>query len=170
MLGFNLTDLISAVWPLRLATGSPDISQIFIVAYIIRQFFAIHTFQIAYFPLNSGRNLRFFEYLRRNFYLRRSSKIFQNSEESSSSVFFLNPKILRLRLRSIFDLRCNTGAVPCCNILDLDINKEILRSDLDHGFLNKSVKIILSENIHVPKVSLLSVSWLQDKKGFWRKV
>ena len=51
-----------------------------------------------------------------------------------------------------------SSAVPCCNILDLDINKEILRSDLDHGFLNKSVKIVLSENIHVPKVSLLSVS------------
>jgi len=41
-----------------------------------------------------------------------SSKIFQNSEESSSSssLFFLNPKILRLRLRSIFNLRCNTVA------------------------------------------------------------
>ena len=79
------------------------ISQTFIEANIIRQFFTIHTFQIA--------NLRFFKYLRRNFYLRRSSKIFQNSEESSSSslVFFLSTKILRLRLRSIFDLRCNTA-------------------------------------------------------------
>ena len=77
----------------------------------MRQFFMIHTFQIAYFPLYAGKNLRFFEYLRRNFYLRRSSKIFQNSEESSSSssVYFPDPKILRLRLRSIFNLRCNTA-------------------------------------------------------------
>ena len=63
-----------------------------------------------HFPFNFSENLRFFEYLRRNSYLRRSSKIFQNSEESSSSssVYFQDPKILRLRLRSIFNLRCNT--------------------------------------------------------------
>ena len=39
-----------------------------------------------------------------------SSKIFQNFKESSflSLLFFLNPKILCLRLRTIFNLRCNT--------------------------------------------------------------
>ena len=84
--------------------------QIFIEANILRQFLTIHTVQIEYFPLYSGKNLWFFEYLQRNFYLWRSSKIFHNSEEdpSLSSFFFLNPKILCLRLRSIFNLRCNT--------------------------------------------------------------
>ena len=47
------------------------------------------------------------------FYIWRSSKIFQNSKESSSSylVFFLKPKILCLCLRSIFNLCCNTDCV-----------------------------------------------------------
>ena len=63
-------------------------------------------FLIAYHPLYAGKNLRFFEYLQRNFYLRRSSKIFQNCEESlsSSSLFFLNPKILRLRSLGPFSI------------------------------------------------------------------
>ena len=61
----------------------------------------------------------FFEYLWRNFYLRRSLKIIQNSEESLSSslVFFLNLKILRLPLRSIFNLRCNTGTKRVIDLL-----------------------------------------------------
>ena len=76
-------------------------SKICIVVNFIRIFFTIYTF-------NSSENLRLFEYLRRNSYLRRSSKISQNSEESSSSVYFPDLKILRLRLRSIINLRCNT--------------------------------------------------------------
>ena len=53
--------------------------------------------------------------LPRNFYLWRSSEIFQNSEESSSSslVFFLNQKILHLRLQSIFNLCCTTVWTMC---------------------------------------------------------
>ena len=53
-------------------------TQILMEANIIRQFFTMHTFRIAYFPLYAGKNLRFFEYLRRNYYLRRFFKIPKN--------------------------------------------------------------------------------------------
>ena len=85
-------------------------AEILIEINFIRIFWQCIYFYNCVFSLNSYENLQFFEYLRRNSYIQRSSKIFQNSEESSSSssVHFPNPKILRLRLRSIFNLRCNT--------------------------------------------------------------
>ena len=89
--------------------------EILIEINFIRIFWRCIYFYNCVFSLNSSKNLQFFEYLRRNSYIRRSSKIFQNSEESSSSslVYFPNPKILCLRLRSIFNLRCNTGWQVC---------------------------------------------------------
>ena len=83
--------------------------EILIEINFIRIFWRCIYFYNCVFSLNSSENLQFFECLRRNSYIWRSSKIFQNSEESSSSVYFPNLKILRLRLRSIFNLRCNTG-------------------------------------------------------------
>ena len=58
----------------------------------------------------SFENLRIFEDIRRICNLRRSSKNFWFNEDSSysSSVYFQKPKNLRIRLRSIFNLRCNT--------------------------------------------------------------
>ena len=59
----------------------------------------------------SFENLRIFEDIWRICNLRRSSKNFWINEDSSysSSVHFKKPKNLHIRLRSIFNLRCNTA-------------------------------------------------------------
>ena len=71
----------------------------------------------------SFENLRIFEDLRRICNLRRSSKNFWINEDSSSSssVYFQEPKNLRIRLRPIFNLRCNTGRYHHNNICNLKL-------------------------------------------------
>ena len=52
-----------------------------------------------------------------------------------------------------------------CEIMELNINKEILKSNLDQGYLNKAVRITLRKNILVPKVSLLC-GFTRIRRGF----
>ena len=48
----------------------------------------------------------------------------------------------------------NAKKIKVCGIMDLKVHKEILKSDLETGYLNKSVKFVLSKNIRVPEVAL----------------
>ena len=64
----------------------------------------------------------------------------------------------RWNWNSPFTTTTTSRTVPHCKIMDLEVNREIYRSDLYDGYLNKSVEIALSENILVPRDSLLAGS------------
>ena len=55
--------------------------------------------------------------------------------------------------------------IKMCGIMNLNVHKEILKSDLDTGYLNKSVKVVLSKNILVPEVSLFC-DFSKIRRGF----